>query len=559
MEHKSFMLLLLVAIGLSSCSTDDTELDSEENGNVVINTRATLSEKDMYMQQFAKILSCAVKDNRDVRVFLKMHALQRMDNGYNIFYPLVKNNLIGNQTFREVLQKYEGKKGLLDKIESNVPLLNIHMPEFGDVKVENLNVDDEDTPVLYSGKLYYQGAIVDSIGIDEVPGFNVFVVGESGRIELRSEQHVTRSANLNVINSRYEYADVSFSPSIVNHFKTRSYSEYEEVTANNQKCVGNGLAPLSDLDPELIKAYNNSVNAKCAMRLMMYCNMSSLSQTPTNYRSDVTDCVYRFRLSPNGFTDYYKTAQGLGKDGKYDQDMFNSGTSKTGGRMSRDEVIDKLVNDVPFIVKFDIDEILSDNSLTSQTLIFKVAPQDLYNLRIGYKRRHPTGFRKSKNWYWIKYDGVHEKWYYPMDHKQDTRFFRWNLVEGDPIEKYINVSIVSPDDGTEVETTKIYQISRVKEKDKSLTSSFGDLFKIEISNKDKSSVTVTETVTKKYKTTVKSADLGAVKCDYFKDYPIETISGDSAVMNNVFGSGSISVSVVPITNKFYNTKYQNIK
>lgn len=57
MEHKSFMLLLLVAIGLSSCSTDDTELVPEGNGDVVINTRATLSEKDMYMQQFAKILS----------------------------------------------------------------------------------------------------------------------------------------------------------------------------------------------------------------------------------------------------------------------------------------------------------------------------------------------------------------------------------------------------------------------------------------------------------------------------------------------------------------------
>lgn len=62
-------------------------------------------------------MSKAVSQRQDVRMFLKAQALKKFDNDFNVFYPFVKNEKIGERTFKDVLSDYEKNEGDLDNIE----------------------------------------------------------------------------------------------------------------------------------------------------------------------------------------------------------------------------------------------------------------------------------------------------------------------------------------------------------------------------------------------------------------------------------------------------------
>lgn len=65
---------------------------------------------------------------------MKSQALAKFDNGYNVFYPLVKDKKIDkSNSLKDGLISYGESKKELDNIEKSVPLLNIHLPEIAGI------------------------------------------------------------------------------------------------------------------------------------------------------------------------------------------------------------------------------------------------------------------------------------------------------------------------------------------------------------------------------------------------------------------------------------------
>lgn len=64
------------------------------------------------MVSFAQILSAATFDNKDVREFLKTEALKKFDKNYDILYLAVKDEMIGDLTFRQTLASYSSEEAI---------------------------------------------------------------------------------------------------------------------------------------------------------------------------------------------------------------------------------------------------------------------------------------------------------------------------------------------------------------------------------------------------------------------------------------------------------------
>ena len=290
------LLLTLSAIGLifSSCSNDN-DYDSPAAKN---DFQASLVwNKSKSMSRFSEILSKAAYEKKEVRDFLKSQALEKFDNGYNVFYSIVKNKKIDNtSSFKDVLISYANNEEELDNIEKAAPLLNIHLPEIANLRVSDIDTQDEEIPILYSNNLYLNGEIVDSLISGEIPAFALFVVDESGSVQ--KKQNSLRSSNPSLsINSEYEFADPVFSPTHSQPNMLRA-SGTEALSKKYQK---DGWVPKKDIDPELLKAYQNSTNNLRATRSMMYYGMSTPNQTPGTIRSDVKDCIFRFKIAGGAF------------------------------------------------------------------------------------------------------------------------------------------------------------------------------------------------------------------------------------------------------------------
>lgn len=502
--------------------------------------------KDLCMQQFSRILSKAVSRNQEVREFLKEQALRKFDNGYNVFYPLAKNEKIGERSFKDILAGFEENKGDLERIEKNVPLLNIHIPEIGNLKVRNMDISDNEIPVLFQNKLYYVGEIIDSLDIDEIPGFNLFVVCESGSI--RSKNSFTRSTNECSINETYEYVDRVFNPNCVNTVSTRTSVEYDEL---DEKYAERGYIPSDDIDPLLIQAYNNSKSQQRATRYLMYYGLNSVNQIPTAMRPDIKDCILRFKIAQNAFSRFEDIAEGNNKP------LFNGSQSNKKKSLTREQALTKLLTGRAFCFLFKIEGSVNGTTVISESMKIYATPEKIFNLRINEARRHKTMFRSKKYTYTIDKAGIKSKWFYPLDHGHDTRLNRWD-VSKDPIEKRIIVYLINPDEGFTKEVTEAYSVTYISGNEIGGNISIPiDKINLGINGKLNSSNTINKSVTSKYSITETNERIDEFQFNFFDDYPIENILDNNYIVPIRQGKGVIETSILPISNKFYTQKRFN--
>lgn len=121
MNAKKLVFVALCAM-LASCAKEVTVSNSESS---VQELNAMSSENS-----FAKILSKAVSENENLRVFIKNQALRQFDKDFDVFYPYVKNMIVsGDDTFRDILCRYTSEEELA-KIEQSCPKLNILVPDW---------------------------------------------------------------------------------------------------------------------------------------------------------------------------------------------------------------------------------------------------------------------------------------------------------------------------------------------------------------------------------------------------------------------------------------------
>ncbi len=124
---KIFYFFAVMALTATFVACEKNEISHIIN-NGSNNESINRIEMDKAKKEFVLILSKAVSKNVDIRVFLKKEALKMIDNDYDVFYPLVKDQVIsGDKTFRDVLKDFD-LKSMLDDIERALPLLTIYVP-----------------------------------------------------------------------------------------------------------------------------------------------------------------------------------------------------------------------------------------------------------------------------------------------------------------------------------------------------------------------------------------------------------------------------------------------
>lgn len=456
---------------------------------------------------------------------------------------MAKNERIGGRSFKDILTDFEENKGELDMIEKSVPLLNIHIPEIGSMKVENMDISDNEIPVLFQNKLYYDGAFVDSLAVREVPGFNLFVVCESSSI--RPKNKLTRSANECYINEMYEYVDRTFNPSFINTTSTRASVEYEDL---DEKYTERGYVPSTDLDPILIQAYNNSKTQRRATRYLMYYGLSNINQTPTAMRPDINDCILRFKIAPDAFSRFEDIAKGENKP------LFFDKVTHEITQLTREEVLSHILTGRSFCFLFKIEGSVNGSIVNSESMKIYAAPDKIFNLKITESKRHKTMFRHTKYTYTIDRTGIKSKWFYPLDYGHDTRLNRWD-VSKDPIEKKIVVYLINPDEGFTKEVTETYSVTYISGSEAGGNISIPiDKINLGINGKLNSSNTISKTITSKYTITQTNERIDEFQFNYFDDYPIESVSSGSYIIPIRKGKGVIETSILPISNEYFTQK-----
>lgn len=95
------VMVLFSILGLASCSNEDIFYNEDDlHGE---KTEVVGVSKNTLMCDFAKVLSKAVYNNKNVREFLKKESIRQFDKDYDILYASVKNETIGDKTFRSIL------------------------------------------------------------------------------------------------------------------------------------------------------------------------------------------------------------------------------------------------------------------------------------------------------------------------------------------------------------------------------------------------------------------------------------------------------------------------
>lgn len=537
-----FTALFCILYGASSCSDENDEVASSNVDNTL--AQPILSKKDA-MSQFAGILSRAVQKNEYLRAFIKKEAQFRIDNGADVVYQLVKDKKIGNATFKQIMEQYSDSPNQIDMIEDCVPTLDIHLPEYGDLTAEKLDVTDNECPILFENKLYLNGSVQDSLAEGEIPGFMTMVVCENSRI--RPIVSPTRAAHSDMLGGKFEYVDAAFNPNKVN---ASAFTRSVDFDVPNPKYdEGISSIPKSDVDPEVLRAFQRaSKDNLAATRYLLYYNLNNSEDTPTKLRTDIHDCIWRFKIDGNSFKNLQDVAEGL----NIRHPLFYGNVTHMKTPLSREEVIKHILTGSAFCFLFEYETAIRNGQVQIGQMRIFATPEKVFNLGINKYRRHPTMFRHTKYTYTINFSDIKPKWFYPLENSNDTRFANWDISK-DPITKKITAYLINPDEGDTATIANTYSVTKVKgaELGANISATLAKVITLGINGKLNSSTTTVQSVSAQYSLGAKNMKLGEVDIDYFKDYPIESFDGNDRVIPMRKGAGLIKMSIIPISKKFY--------
>lgn len=407
---KKFNLLILLGVFIFvGCS--DNELDNNfyhENPDF-----EEVVDTEKHLVEFAKVLSKAVHERKDVREFLKNEALKQFDCNYNVLYYLVSDELIGDESFRDILISYSSEE-VIDQVERNVPLLNILIPElhFFDVFPEELDVDDDEIPVAVPIEtktiLYFNGEEELSLDNREIPGFHVFVVNENRQVII--PQNNLKSGAAKTI----EFKSPNFDGSkvISNNSILKSTTASEEV-----------LGSKAIKSWQYFYANDGSVNQKAFQRDYIYYGITP-NQRSGSFNHSIDEYISYIEVDP---VLYYEIADDKrGNDG--DPYVENPTVSQEKNPMTADEIYKKMWTQGAFNFRF---EIIKSNSSTPIRKHVTIKPKDLWDFDITYTRRHSTWFRRSKHTYTIDLSKMKPTKVFlrNLENPQEVAMGKWNIQE----------------------------------------------------------------------------------------------------------------------------------
>lgn len=178
MKRLSIFVSLLLTL-LLSCTKNENLLEKPQEDSTSI-------------EQFSILLSKAVYSEPSLRNFIKDEALQRKDFDFDVFYPLVKNELVdGERTFQEILEEYD-TSNVLPLVEMEHPLLTIFVPDWSWVNDDCFSVKKWDCSIPDVGvsflagnnarKIYWNGEYAFTMKAGEFCSTPTMIVKDNDRL-----------------------------------------------------------------------------------------------------------------------------------------------------------------------------------------------------------------------------------------------------------------------------------------------------------------------------------------------------------------------------------------
>lgn len=533
--------LALVAMGIMCCTK--SELNEAKSSEI------TTMDAKSAKKEFAKILSKAVYKYRELRAFLKEDALRQYNNDYEIFYPLIKNEIIGDTglSFREILSMYDDTD-ILYSIEEILPLLTILVPDWAWIdetcfSVANWDINDDDIAVGYEGdeivhSLYVNGEKAGDINSGEFPAFPVVIVKNNERIKISST--FTKSSDI-----KYEFIDDAFNGT--KNVETKSvYDKYWDY----DKDGSSKFVPTNKLDDLVVGAYKEFGQrwGNAMHRDYIYYGLSKTKTTDGELNTFISERILRFQIDPSARA----SITDPGKD-----PYFIEQTTKWRNKnaLKGNEIQQYLWSDGAFEICFTFyTGIGLPDIMSSYKKVFSVRPQELWEITKSSVKKtlRPFDGFKNRYVYTSNTNDLVAKWYYP---KYDLDLPFWD-ISAQSSNIWFNISEYDDKTTTTETVTKSYKYAH-NFKLKTDVSIEGGSEKVKVKSSlgleydygEEKSETTTSTITIDHV----SNNMG--DCSYSFDMPIIISSeyvhnGEKGYDLKDISAGSVCITIVPYDKRF---------
>lgn len=514
---------------LSACSDEiagfENEAETTDNAIAEVN----LTDKQETLTTFAKTLSAAISDRKDVREFLKEEALKQFDNNYDILYQLVKDQTVsGDETLQDILAEYSSE-AQMEGIAANIPLLNIYLTRtaFLGIYPEDLDVDDSEIPVAVASAdstlMFFGGESEPALPAGEVPAFHVFVVGENSRVVASQQQ--TGSGN------KSASAGYSF------NFKSPAFDGSKRSNLKSVRTSASVLGSRAITAYSYFNGNGDGLNQKAFQRDYIYYGITPEKTSGTLVKS-VSEYLCYLKVPVSAYftiSDEKENENSVYGDPYVKQNSY----SKKGGRPTESDVINNLWQRGAYNFKV---EIITSTESSAVEAYIPLTPEQLWKFNIKESHKHSTWFHRSRHTYTID----------PKDFTANDVFLaepidlgKWHIGE-ESVFRYVRIS--EEDTGTEVTTEETFDMSNAK------SSNVTGEVKVSVGMTDvttnistsavNSSTTEKNTKVIKTKKVQDSDNLGTVRI-YFYDPIIDSKSKSKSAPYNLhtYNTGSVMFGI----------------
>jgi hypothetical protein len=438
---KKFSLMFLLGVFLFvGCNEKEllNDIDEVRNHGEMSLDDYKADNVESYLVDFATVLSEVVHERKDVREFLKTEALKQFDRNYNVLYYLVSDELIGGESFRDILMSYSSLE-TIEEIEKNVPLVNILIPEiaFFDVYPEELDIDDDEIPVAVSRELvntlYFNGAEELDLKKNEIPGFHVFVVNENSHVVI--PQNNLKSGGVKAV----EFLSPNF--------------DGRRVDSDNS-VLKSRTSDYNTIGSKAIQAYqyfyknDGSINQKAFQRDYIYYGITPTSRSGS-YNHSIDEYISYIEVDPKLYTK-------IADDQRGDQgDPYASNYTREKAPLTNAEQLYNIMwTKGSFDFRFDV---IKSNSTTTITKHVTLRPHEIWNIATKvHQSRHSTWFRRSKWTHQLDLSNMTAKKVFLKDINQEVSMGKWNIQE-ESLKRTIKVFEADRD----IETSETYSFEAV--------------------------------------------------------------------------------------------------
>jgi len=293
---SAILLSSIIACKKDNLSTESNQKQTEQN---------LLDAKSVYKQEFSKAFAKALASNSELRSFIKNEALKKFDQDYDILYQMVKDEMIGDKKFKDIIAEQYEKKENLNELDRLYPTLTIFVPKLpmNSFSAEKWNTQTEIPQVAYTLNTTSNVPIVNEKGEEYIleakyiPSFPVVVIKENEVVKVSSGE--TNSTKASVSNGNKEKkSDKHLLKGSLYTFEFLDEA-FNGLNDNNQKSSSKLRASkinATAIDSKIKTAYDTYNNTDGWQRDYIYYNITP-GQTKGKFSYDYQEHITSFSMN----------------------------------------------------------------------------------------------------------------------------------------------------------------------------------------------------------------------------------------------------------------------